>query len=264
MRAACQAADGHDPLDEAAELHLKHRGLDGARLVLAGGSGFALLLGDELSLAVHPDQRGRGQGTGLADALAPAAGSAWSHGNHPAAARLAHRHGMRPLRELWVMRRPLNQPLPEQSAAPGIRVRGYTDADAEAVLRVNATAFAGHPEQGAMDETDLAERMAEPWFDPNGLLLATDEADGRLLGFHWTKRHNTETGEVYVVGIDPAAQGRGLGSLLTLAGLHHLDDGHTREVLLYVEADNLPARAVYEKLGFTHAAADTHVRFARG
>ena len=43
-----------------------------------------------------------------------------------------------------------------------------------------------------------------------------------LLGFHWTKVHGADLGEVYVVGVDPAAQGRGLGATLTLVGLHHL------------------------------------------
>lgn len=262
MRGAARERDGHDPLDEATELDLKHRGLHGSRLVLADRSGFALLRGDELSLVVHPGRRGDGIGTALAAALAPAAASAWSHGDHPAARRLAQRHDLEPVRELWVMRRPLSEPLPPTPSRPGITVRSFREDDAEAVLAVNGAAFADHPEQGAMDRANLAERMSEPWFDPEGLLLAVDDED-RLLGFHWTKRHDARHGEVYVVGIDPDAQGRGLGSLLTLAGLHHLDDGRTREVLLYVEADNLPARAVYEKLGFTHAATDTHVRFAR-
>jgi len=65
------------------------------------------------------------------------------------------------------------------------------------------------------------------------------------------------------VGIDPSAQGRGLGRLLTLAGLHHLASMGVAEVLLYVESDNRPAVHVYSGLGFTHAERDTHVQYSR-
>ena len=68
---------------------------------------------------------------------------------------------------------------------------------------------------------------------------------------------------MYVVGIDPRAQGGGLGKQLTLAGLQHLAGQGLPEVVLYVEADNAPAIAVYEHLGFTHHASDTHVMYAR-
>lgn len=261
VRAACRDADGHDPLDEAAELHLKHRGLEGATLHAYDDSGFALVVGGELSLAVHPEARRAGAGTALADAAAGSAERAWSHGDHPGARALAARHGFRRTRELWVMRRALDALPSPAPADPAVEVRGFRPGDEDQLLAVNAAAFADHPEQGAMDARDLAERMAEPWFDPDGLLMAFD--GGELLGFHWTKRHDADHGEVYVVGISPAAQGRGLGRLLTAAGLRHLAEGGAREVLLYVEADNAPARRLYEGLGFTHAAADTHVQYAR-
>jgi mycothiol synthase len=112
-----------------------------------------------------------------------------------------------------------------------------------------------------MDADDLAGRMAEPWYAAEDLLIAA-EGD-RLLGFHWTKQHDARQGEVYVVGVAPAAQGRGLGRLLTLAGLHHLAGRGVEEVLLYVESDNAPAVAVYSRLGFGHADADTHVQYVR-
>lgn len=262
VRAASATADGHDPLDEASALLLKHRGLDGSRLWLAGGDGFALVHDGGLDLAVTPDARGRGLGAALAAAAGPDADRAWSHGDHPAAHALARTHGLRRARELWVMRRPVSVSLPDD--APDERVRGFRDGDAAEVLRVNGAAFADHPEQGALDAEGLAERMAEPWFDPAGLLL-TEGGDGRLLGFHWTKRHDHRVGEVYVVAIAPDAQGQGLGRTLTLAGLRHLHDrlDADGEVLLYVESDNHPALAVYRRLGFTHADADTHVQYRR-
>ncbi|MGA8248944.1 MAG: mycothiol synthase, partial [Nocardioides sp.] len=135
----------------------------------------------------------------------------------------------------------------------------YRDSDAAEVLRVNAAAFAHHPEQGSMDAAGLAERMAEPWFDPAGLLVA--DAGDRLLGFHWTKQHSPGLGEVYVVAVDPAAQGRGLGRAVTAAGLDHLAALGVRRVILYVESDNDPAIATYSRLGFTHTS--THVQYAR-
>jgi mycothiol synthase len=66
--------------------------------------------------------------------------------------------------------------------------------------------------------------------------------------------HNEGLGEVYVVGVDPAAQGRGIGATLTLIGLHHLADrlsGNSQAtVMLYVEGDNSAAVNTYRRLGF--------------
>ena len=66
--------------------------------------------------------------------------------------------------------------------------------------------------------------------------------------------HGKELGEVYIVGVDPAAQGRGLGATLTLVGLHHLAErlaeGEQSTVMLYVEADNSAAVKTYQRLGF--------------
>lgn len=59
-----------------------------------------------------------------------------------------------------------------------------------------------------------------------------------------------------MVGIDPAAQGRGLGRLLTLIGLHHLRDAGLGDVLLYTEADNTAAVRTYRGLGFAPAHID--------
>ena len=260
VRRTSAAVDGVDPLDEAARMALTRGGLDGAALWVDGQDGFALLRGRGLDLAVRPEARGRGIGTALARAAldeAPEDVTAWSHVDDPAARRIAAGAGFAAVRSLWVMHRdaaPVEVPTVE-----GVTIRGYRAEDADEVLRVNATAFAHHPEQGSMDAANLADRMAEPWFDPAGLLVA--DAGAGLLAFHWTKQHSDTLGEVYVVAVDPAAQGRGLGRALTAAGLAHLAALGVREIVLYVESDNAAAIATYSRLGFAHT--ETHVQYAR-
>ena len=168
--------------------------------------------------------------------------------------------GVEAVRELLQMRRPLAD-LPPVRTPEGVRIDTYRGPDDDAeLLRVNNAAFAWHPEQGGWTEAEIAERRDEPWFEPEGLFMAFDEQTGELLGFHWTKVHNDALGEVYVVGVDPAAQGRGIGATLTLVGLHHLADRLTgnsqASVMLYVEADNSAAVNTYRRLGFEVFAID--------
>ena len=66
VRAACRDEDGQDPLDEAAQLRLKHRGLAGSELWLAGVRGFALVHDGGVDLAVEPASRRQGLGSELA------------------------------------------------------------------------------------------------------------------------------------------------------------------------------------------------------
>ena len=89
---------------------------------------------------------------------------------------------------------------------------------------------------------------------------------GRLLGSHWTKVHppgdagDEAVGEVYVLGVDPDAQGMSLGRALTDLGLAHLCDQGLGEVLLYVEEDNTAAVRLYEGRGFRRSAVDVSWR----
>ncbi|MEV0357037.1 mycothiol synthase [Nocardia sp. NPDC050697] len=279
LLAAATAADGVAPVSEAAVLSLADAGAGARHLVsLHGGepAGYANLVpahGDHPAMAevaVAPAARGRGIGSALVTQVLAAGGAGarvWAHGDLPAAKAVAGRLGLRTARELWQMRRPLATPeLPELVVPDGIVLRTYrgpagdATADDAELLRVNNAAFDWHPEQGGWTERDIATRRAAGWFDPDGLFVAADAADPeRLLGFHWTKVHSDEeppVGEVYVVGIDPAAQGRGLGRLLTLAGLHHLRARGLGEVLLYTEADNTAAVRTYTRLGFAPAHVD--------
>ena len=264
ITAAADAADDAVNLNEAAVLHLKNRGLEGGVLHLAD-NGYALRYDDSLDLVVHPDARGAGVGTALARAaLEGVAGevNAWSHSDHPAAGRIAERLGLRRERDLWVMERPLDATLPAAEPTPDYRIRSFRPGDEEGILHANALAFAHHPEQGHMTLRDFHERTEESWFDAAGLFLAvpvdeeTDDPDRQVLGFHWTKVHPEGFGEVYVVAVNPKAAGRGIGKVLTSAGLLHLRDLGLPKVILYVDGDNDPAIAVYDGAGFRHVRTE--------
>ena len=240
-----------------------------------------------VELLVAPDARRTGVGTALARAVAdvvqrPGAGpgggavaagrtgrhgslTAWSHGDHPGAAALAHHHDLVRQRELWRMERDLDgdDDLPPLVLPDGVALRAFEpDRDEAGWLALNAAAFADHPEQGAWGPADLAARTSAPWFDPGDLLLLVDADDpGRLLASHWTRVDGGTggagaTGEVYVVAVSPAEQGRGLGGAVVLAGLHHLARRGLARVDLYVDGSDARARHVYERLGFARASTD--------
>jgi len=293
---AAAEEDGVSPLSEHVMLHLKYGGDPRARdlLLVSRGelSGYAHLdptdpvEGPSGELVIHPAHRGQGLGLLLTRALVAEAGGRlrlWAHGDLPAATRLASAAGFERVRALWQMRRSLQSQLGKPQFAEGITVRTFVvGQDEDEWTDLNSRAFARHPEQGAWTREDLDLREREPWFDPDGFFLAV--RDGKLVGFHWTKIHGLSElsrggepvadrdaaardaraheaiGEVYVVGVDPAERGTGLGRALTLVGLAYLRSRGLFQVMLYVDESNVPAINLYESLGFTHW--DTDVMFA--
>ncbi len=273
IAAAAEVEDGIGALSEQFRLgvtgdgpHLLARAADGAvagyaGIVVppAGGAGAA-------EVVVAPSQRRRGAGralvTGALD-LAGEDGTVWAHGDLPAARALAADLGLTAVRTLLNLRRSLAGVGEVPPAPPGVTVRTYAGAeDDAAILAVNNAAFSWHPEQGGWTGAQIDERTGADWFDPAGLFLAVDD-DGRLLGFHWTKVADPAAGlgEVYIVAVAPDGQGRGLGRLLTAAGLRYLAERGLGEVELYVEGDNAAALRTYTSLGFEES--ERHVAYAR-
>lgn len=261
--------DGVDPLNEAALLALRH-GRPGVEHRLATTGPTLVGYGQrELSdppvgqLFVDPDHRAKGIGSQLLSDLLVGSRNlqVWAAGDSAAAQALAQRANLIPKRELLIMERTLHDRIDAPKMSKDVTIDAFIPGADEAVwLAVNAAAFAHHPEQGSLTVTDLAERMAEPWFDPQGLFMA--RVDGEVVGFHWTKQHPDGLGEVYVLGVAPAAAGAGLGKALLLTGLAHLRAKGNQRVVLYVEADNRPAVGLYEGYGFDTVKRD--VMYAAG
>ncbi|MFI9106319.1 mycothiol synthase [Streptomyces fildesensis] len=270
------ATDGQWAVSEQGRLNLRGGARPGVRHLL-------LYVGDELAgygqledtdpveppaaeFLISATRRAHGHGQALGRALLDTSGKrlrVWAHGGHPAARHLAVQLGLSLFRELRQLRRPLDggPALPEPVIPAGITVRTFVPGQDDAAwLAVNAAAFAHHPEQGSLTQRDLDDRKAEPWFDPAGFFLAVRGDD--VVGFHWTKVHRADRlGEVYVVGVHPDEQGSGLGKALTAIGLRHLaDQEKLPTAMLYVDADNIPAVTVYERLGFTTHETDLMYR----
>jgi mycothiol synthase len=180
----------------------------------------------------------------------------WTHGTRSPLASILEARGYRRARVLHQLLLPTLDAVPDEPPLPdGVTVRAFVPGqDEDAWLAVNAAAFATHPEQGRWTHADLAARERESWFDPAGFLLAFGESG--LLGFHWTKVHEDGRGEVYVLGVSPAAQGLKLGAALLIRGLHHLRERGCPAVLLYVDDDNTAAMRLYQKYGFVRADTD--------
>lgn len=278
--------DGQPAVSEQGRLNWGHRREGVRHLLLYQGeelAGYAQLQDTDpveapaAEFVVRPGMRARGHGRALGKALLAASAGplppiggqggrlrVWAHGGHPAARHLAGSLGLTLFRELRQMRRDLagGAPLPEVVLPAGVRVRNFVPGrDEDAWLAVNSAAFAHHPEQGAWTREDLVDRMGEEWFDPSGFFLA--ERGGVVVGFHWTKiPPGEDVGEVYVVGVHPGEQGGGLGKALTLVGLRHLGS-KVGTAMLYVDADNLAAVGLYERLGFGVYEVDLMYRTER-
>ena len=290
-----EAADGIAPLSEHVLLHLPYGGDAEVRNLLVRDGGQVLAYahldvtdqvdGSSAELAVLPAARGRGLARELVTELLQQVPDGrlrlWAHGDRPEAAALAQGLGFRRSRVLFQMRRSLTEPLPEPVAPDGVVLRTFVPGqDEQAWTGLNNRAFVHHPDQGGWGVHEVELREKEPWFDPAGFFLA--ERDGALVGFHWTKVHgghggdaphehphpdgqdhpehehhdHPPIGEVYIVGVDPSEQGRGLGPWLTLVGLHSLAQRGLSEVLLYVDESNTAAVRTYERLGFHRHTTD--------
>ena len=262
-----RAADGHQPIDEHRWVDASHGGrVDFAGLVLRETGHDHLVAYAQVTrgpqswavdLLIHPHHRYDALSIAprlLGEAIDVIAAEGGGHVHYwvseptTAHTRIAAEVGLRPGRDLWQMRVAL--PLAETTE---VATRPFEPGrDEDAWLEVNNAAFAWHPEQGSWSADDLRSREQEPWFDPVGFLL--HERDGRLAGFCWTKVHEPmdgapALGEIYVIATHPDFHGQGLGRALVVAGLAHLarrvDTG-----MLYVDADNEPAVALYRRLGF--------------
>jgi mycothiol synthase len=269
LRLVARAAlvDGQQPFNDQA---LVDAGKGARSLMLARREstivGAAIVGQGELEFVIDPEWREEGLGAALLEILLANSSEpllAWAHGDHPASRRLAAGHGFEAVRTLYQLRREL----PQDGNAAGPAPEGYTvstfrgGTDVDDWVDLNARVFRAHPEQGGLTADDLRFRMSEPWFEPDDFLLLRDRR-GRLVGYNWLKIEpdDDRIGEIYVVGVDDAHAGQGLGRYLMRRGLARLVERGCEQAALFVDADNTAAVALYRSLGFTDHTIDVQYR----
>jgi mycothiol synthase len=100
-------------------------------------------------------------------------------------------------------------------------------------------------------ERCLAELVNRPEFTPEACFFATVDGVPEGTATAWRSAAVAAgTGYVHMVGVSPAARGKSLGYLVTLATLHWFHEHRYQEVVLDTDDWRLPAIGVYFKLGF--------------
>jgi mycothiol synthase len=211
-------------------------------------------------LVVDPAHRHLGLGSQLLEGVRDLANEevaqelhVWAYGDLPQAQRLALGFGYQAERTLLQYVMPADRLPGSPELPPDVRLRAFNPhTDAQTWLELHNRVFAGHPEQSNWDMADLQARFDQPWFDPRDLLIAERATTSQVLGFCWVKlpADRSLPGEIYIVGVDPAARGQRIGQILTQAGLAHMREDGRPGAMLFVEATNQPAIALYERLGF--------------
>jgi len=281
-------AMAHPPLPEPQMRGLAHRDALGApaRIVLARANhvvvGAAFLSpGGDRSTVVHvvvdPAIDEAGDHAELAGALVEGARRAvpkdqtvhlWAMRAGPADDAIAAAHGFESERDVLQMRVPLPLDVAVVEATRPLAVRAFVPGkDEQAWLETNNRAFAGHPEQGAWTIDQLRERMAADWVDLEGFLVADDPDGAGLIGSCWTKIHPDSSpvmGEIYVIAVHPRHHGQGWGRALTVAGLQWITGRAVPVGMLYTDATNEAAVALYRSLGFSIDHTDRSYRRAPG
>lgn len=159
------------------------------------------------------------------------------------------------MRQILKLYRPLSIPIPEiQLANQNISIITFDSSIHKSQwLAFNNIVFANHLDQGGWQLKDLENRISEPWFDSAGFFLAIE--NNKIIACCWTKIHEDlvaqgPIGELYVVGVSPNSTRQGIAKALSIVALNYFKTKNLRQAMLYVDADNVAAIALYNHLGF--------------
>lgn len=153
--------------------------------------------------------------------------------------------------------------MPEPSPPPDVQVCRARPADAHGIAAVfdsavrEAWSYLGPLVQEPLFTHEDWDRVVADHAPPNVLLVAEADVAGGPLGF--AAAHPAD-GELFLLFVDPAQAGRGVGRLLLEAAHDALRAAGCRRAFLFTHERNARAIAVYERAGYardgTHRDSD--------
>jgi ribosomal protein S18 acetylase RimI-like enzyme len=156
--------------------------------------------------------------------------------------------GLHHVRTHWHMRRGDSALVP-YAVPDGMRLRLAERSDALALTHLQNAAFTGTWGYSPNSDAEVEYRIFDlPLPDPDPVLLL--EQEGGVLAYCWDHREGDGPGVVGMVGVHPSQQGRGLGRIVTAAGINYWVERGVLPVDITVDSENTPAVRLYESLGF--------------
>jgi mycothiol synthase len=143
----------------------------------------------------------------------------------------------------------LNWPEADRAAQEYCHLRRGEEAR---LTRIQNRSFAEHWGYNPNTVATTTYRMNIRHGSPEDVVLAY-EGD-KVTGYCWTEKTGEREGRIYMLGVDPDYQGRGIGRRLLLAGLAHLSNKGTSVAVLTVDSENQAACTLYRSVGFEFRA----------
>ena len=159
------------------------------------------------------------------------------------ASRLVERHGFSIARRHWRMRLSRDVNLPRAGLPPGFELRHFISGDEQRLTQIQNIAF--EESWGFKPNTVAEVRYWVGFFRSEGIIFATLEDE--VEGYCWAR---ASEGDIWMMGVHPKYQRRGLGYSLLLAGIDSLRRQGVGEIELTVDSQNLPAIDLYRRVGF--------------
>ena len=164
------------------------------------------------------------------------------------AKRLVTQLGFARVRTHWHLRRESREPTGAK-APSGHPFRLMAPSEAGALTDLQNSVFAGSWGYAPNTSEQTRYRLFRLHPQPDDVVVL--EEAGALVAYCWTHEQGPgQAGIIGMMGVRPAYRGKGLGGVVTGAGVDHLLAKGTRGVELTVDSENPPAIRMYEALGF--------------